>query len=346
VKSKTAVMENVGQMSVRVFEMPDPGPGEVLVKIHSCNICTTDWQTWANLRGSQNRKMPWAPGHEMGGEIVAMGPGVRPELKIGDRVGFGYVGCGQCHFCRIGQPARCTGRRAGMEIDGVSGSFGMGQYLTVKAERLYKMAPDLPYAEIGYLEPLATAIHGIRRLKVKPREDVLIIGAGNLGLVNAQVVRAFGGRVLVSEIQEQRCKLAEELGFQTVNPAKEDVVEATKRFSDGKGMDAVVLAVGATKANEQALQVIAPLGRILFFAAGYPHPELHVAPNDIHYKEWELIGTFGAAPWDFDLSAKFLSERVVDTSKLISGHVPLDEVQKAFEKAATPGTYRVALDMW
>ncbi len=345
-KTKTAVIEDVRKTSVRNFDMPEPGPDEVLVKIHACNICTTDWQTWAGLRASRKPQFPFAPGHEMAGEIVATGSAVRPDLKIGDHVAFGHMGCGECYFCRAGKMARCQHRIGRLILDGVPGSFGMGQYLVAKTSRVYKINPNLPYEEAGYLEPVATAIHGNRRLRVKPGEDVLVIGAGNLGLVNAQVARAFGARVMVSEILPERVELARALGFPTVNPAHEDIVKVTMDFTDGKGMDAVILAVGSTKANEQALSVIGLTGRVLFFAAGYPQPELRVDPNTIHYREWELIGAMSAAPEDFQLSAKYLSEGIVKTGNLISYKISLNDVQHAFELAATPGNYRVSVVMW
>jgi len=343
---KVGVMEGIRQMSVRMMDIPEPSEDEILAKIYTCNICTTDWQTWAGLRGSQGRKFPWAPGHEMAGEIVAVGSKVRPELTVGTHVAFSYGGCGECHFCRAGFPSRCTALRSEPVKGGVSGSFGMAQYLVAKASFVYKVAEDLPFAEAGFLEPCAPAVHGVRRLRVTPADDVLVIGAGNLGLINAQVARAFGGRVIVSEIAEERCEIARALGFQAINSAKEDLLVKVREFTNGKGVDAVILAVGATKANDQALQVVAPMGRILFFAAGYPAPELHVDPNWIHYREVELIGTFGADPRDFQLSAEFLSRRTVKVDKTLSYKVPIDEIQRAFELAATPGNYRVALIMW
>jgi len=343
---KVGVMEGIRQMSVRMMDVPEIGDDEILAKVYSCNICTTDWQTWAGLRGSQGRKFPWAPGHEHAGVVVAVGSKVRPEITIGTHVVFSYTGCGECHFCRKGFPSRCTAHRSEPVKEGVSGSFGMAQYLASKASAVYKVSEDLPFEEAGFLEPCATAIHGVRRLRVVRGDDVLVIGAGNLGLVNAQVARAFGGRVLVSEIAEERCDVARSLGFQVINPAKEDLVTKVNEITAGKGVDAIILAVGSTKANEQALQVIAPMGRILFFSAGYPAPELHVDPNWIHYREVELIGTFGADPRDFQLSAQFLSDRTVRVDKMLSYKVPIDEIQRAFELAATPGNYRVSLVMW
>lgn len=348
-KMKVAIMEDIKKMDVREMEVPEVGPGMVLAKIYQCNICTTDWQTWAGLRKSQGRNLPWAPGHEMAGEIVKLGKDARPDLKVGMHVGFiaqGSRGCGECYYCRTGHTSRCLNRPKEVEIGGVVGYFGMAQYVVVNSKRVFKLSDDLPYEEGGFLEPTSTAVHGIKRLGIRPGDNVLVIGAGNLGLVNAQIARVYGGNVLVSEINEERCKIAESLGLSTVNPAKEDIDKKVKKITDGRGMDAIILAVGNTQANDQAISMVATMGRILFFASGYPTPELHLDPNTIHYKEYELIGTYGGDFSDYVVAADLLSKRMVKVDKMISHKVSIDEIQKAFQLAATPGNYRVSVSMW
>lgn len=346
---KVCVMEDIKNMSVREMEIPKVKDNEVLIKIYTCNICTTDWQTWAGLRKSQGQKFPWACGHEMGGEIVEIGKHVnRNDLEIGTKVSVSHpIGCNECYFCRKGHPSRCiSDYSGGLEIDGVKGSFGMSQYLISDSKTVYAFSDDLPYAEIGYFEPVSTAVHGIRRARIQPGENVLIIGAGNLGLVNAQVARVFGANVIVSEIEEERCKISRELGFYTINPTKVDIKEEINRLTNNIGVDAVVMAVGKTEANNQGLSVLASRGRLLFFAAGYPAPEFNIDSNVIHYKEFELIGAYGGDPIDFQLGAKLLNTGQVKVDKLLSKSFKMDDVQKAFEAAATPGNYRVTLEMW
>jgi L-iditol 2-dehydrogenase len=275
-----------------------------------------------------------------------VGPEV-DEIKVGDHVaGLGPSNCGECYFCNIGYSSKCLKRDKLEEKSGVNGSFGMGQYLLITSDRIYKVSKDLPYEEACYLEPVSTSIHGIRKLKISPNDNVLVIGAGNLGLVNAQVARAYGGKVMVSEINNDRCEISKSLDFATINPLDTDFLGKTKDFTDDKGFDAVILAVGATKANEQALQVLGQMGRILFFAAGYPAPEMNIDPNTIHYNEYQFIGTYRADQIDFQISSKLLSDGIIKTDKLISQRVSIDDVQKAFELAATPGNYRVSLTMW
>lgn len=348
-KMKVAVMEDIRQMKIREMGIPIPGPDEVLVKIYQCNICSADWQTWAGLRKTSGPRLPWASGHEMAGEIVKIGENVPPGLKIGSHAGIGSIlsrGCGACYFCRRGNPTKCVHKHKGIANGGVGGSFGMAQYCAYDYSLIYPLSDDLSYEEGAFLEPVATCVHGIRRLRITPGEKVLVIGAGNLGLINAQIARVYGGDVLVSEISEVRRSIAESLGFQTVNPLEVHIKQSIIEFTDARGFDAVILAVANTEANNQAIQALAPLGRILFFAAGYPTPELNIDSNTIHYKEYELIGTYNADPWDFEKSAEFLSQGKVKVDKIISQKIPIDDVQHGFELAATPGTYRVSLSLW
>lgn len=347
-RMKVAMMEDIGRMVVKEMDIPSPGPGEVLVRWHQCNICTLDWQTWAGLRKSMKRHFPWANGHEMAGEIVEIGEGVRSDLKVGMHVGAGSQpsrGCGECYACRYGHPDRCTNKPGDYVVGDIRGSFGMAQYYVYESSRIYKIDDNLPYEEACFLEPVSTCVHGAKRLRVTPGDKVLVIGAGNLGLVNAQVARAFGGKVLVSEVDQKRCALAESLGFKTINPAEENVKEKTDEFTDGRGIDAVILAVANTKANDQALEVIAPRGRILFFASGHPIADLNIDANQIHYKEYELIGTYNSDPSDFQTASALLGSGAVKVDKIISGKIMMDDVQHAFELAATPGTYRVSLTL-
>ncbi|NLY45866.1 MAG: zinc-binding dehydrogenase, partial [Tissierella sp.] len=249
-------------------------------------------------------------------------------------------------YCRNGHPSRCINKPKEYEHEGVVGSFGMSQYVVYDSYRVYPISNKLPYEEACYLEPTASSVHGIKRLKIAPSENILVIGAGNLGLVNAQVAQAYGGRVMVSEISEERCQISKSLGFYTVNPKESDLREEVMEFTNGKGMDAVILAVGNNAANEQAISVLGLMGRVLVFAAGYPEPFFNVSANLIHYKEYELIGAFSTDPSDYEVASLLLSDGKVKVDKLISYKVPIDDIQHAFELAATPGNYRVSISMW
>ena len=176
------------------------------------------------------------------------------------------------------------------------------------------------------MEPFATVIHGAKKLRLKPFETVVVIGAGTMGLINAQTAKAYGCRVIVSEMIPKKIETAKAMGFEVIDCNESDPVEKVSANSQGLEM---------LKQND---------GRMLLFAAGYPVPELKVDSNMLHYRKMELIGTFGADHEDFKEAAKALSTKVVDVSKLVEEKkFPLSRLQDAYEEASKPGMYRVSV---
>ena len=319
-------------------------PDEVLVNNKTCNICTTDYQQWLGLRPHQ--AFPMAFGHENCGVVVEVGSEVK-NVKVGDHVGFGVIGCGVCENCRKGKNVNLCKYRVSLskikDKYGYYGVRGAAQYKVAKSREVFKLADDLACEEGGFLEPLATVLQGIAKLQLTVGEKVLVIGAGTMGLLNAQVARLYGADVIVSEVIDKKINTAKLLGFKKVlNASQSDYMESVKKLSGG-GPDAIIIAVGASKAYEQAFK-IAPKGcRFLIFAAGYPPPKWSIEPNAIHYNLWEILGTYGARLEDFQLASELLSDRRINVKPLIEAKFKLSDIQKAFEKAATLGSYRVSI---
>ena len=341
-KMTFAVLTEKGNAEVHKRDLPEIGEGQVLVKHEACNICTTDYGQWMGLREHQG--YPMAGGHEWSGKIVKKGKNVLSELEIGDRVAMTYTYCGQCDPCRQGITSECINVKNQATKDGYLGAFGYADYSVRDAKVLMKMNPDLNASEAAFLEPLATVVEGLEKTRIKPFETVVIIGAGTMGLLNAQAVRAHGARVIITEIMEKKIAAAESLGFDVINALEKDPVEEVHKRTNGRGADAVIIAVGTTKANEQAMEMVKKLhGRILYFAAGYPAPKMDVDSNIIHYKKIELIGTYGADMKDFFTAAKLLNEKFVDVSKLVEKTYKLGDIQEAYKAASTPGSFRVSV---
>ena len=189
-------------------------------------------------------------------------------------------------------------------------------------------------------------IHGFNKLNMKPNQHLVIVGAGTMGLLNALTARAYGARVIISELMENKIERAKRLGFEVIDAKEKDPVQEVFRLTKNKGADIVIGAVGATKAYDQCLAMLKKNGgKFLVFAAGYPKPELHVDPNDIHYRQTEIIGTFGADMRDFIKAAEFISDGFIDVSGCLEGETyGLKDIQKAYEAASQPGKYRVTVD--
>lgn len=344
-KMRFGVMVEKGKIEVRERELPELGEFDVLVKQDTCNICTTDYTQYLGFREHQG--YPMAGGHEGAGHIVALGKGVK-EFQVGDRVGVACASCGYCEQCKTGHEGLCEDNDLSKHIteDGYKGPFGFADYVVVPARRCIRVAKELSSAEAGFLEPLATVVKGIKLARIQPQDTVVVIGAGTMGLLNAITLKAKACRVIVTEMMENKIANARAEGLEVIDISKEDPVEEVLRLTGGKGAD-VVVAVGNTKANNQAVEMLkANYGKIVIFAASFPEPKFEISSNVIHYKRMEILGTTGADYMDFMDAAKLLSSGAVKVTNLLDKkYFTLDEIQAAFEEAAKPGKYRVTVNL-
>lgn len=341
-KFRFGVLTSKGHAEVHEMSLPKLSGHQVLVKQLACNICTADYGQWLGLREHQG--YPMAGGHEGAGIIIETGDQV-VELLPGDFVAISNNYCGECEYCRRGEESQCVIRSSyDLHKGGYKGRMGFADYQVRNATAVVKMNPKLSPSEAAFLEPLATVAKGIGKLNVRPQDTVAVIGAGTMGLLNAQAARVCGARVIVTEMMEKKITTARAMGFEVADVRKDDPVKIAKQFTDGRGVDAVIVAAGATKANEQAAAMLKHFdGRILMFAAAYPPPKLGITSNDIHYRRMEILGTYLGDTKDFLEAARMLNQAVVDVKPLIEKSYPLDEIQKAFEEAAKPGNYRVSV---
>lgn len=344
-KRKFAVLTNPKTAEVHEGYVPEVGDHQVLIKQMTCNICTTDFGQWLGLR--QHQPFPMAGGHEGAGIIVDKGKYVRDELQIGDHVAVTYNFCGECSVCQQGRTSECVevpNPFTEKNRDGYYGHLGFATYSVRDANTVIKMNKNLSFSEAGFLEPLATVVSGLRRLRIKPMERVVVIGAGTMGILNALTAKAYKADVYITELMDHKIDKARSLGLNVIDIKKQDPIKKVKELTNGYGADAVILAVGNTKANDQALGIVKKLnGRVLLFAAGYPPPQLNVDSNLIHYRKMELIGTYSADISEFNKAANLLNEGKVNVSKLIETKIPLEEIQRAYEIASRDGSYRVSV---
>jgi L-iditol 2-dehydrogenase len=311
-----------------------------------CNICTTDYQLWEARRST--RPFPIAAGHEWSGDVVAIGEEVT-LFKVGDRVANCAIKCGECINCRMGRPEECLGPR--FKSSSKSKYFGyrnFSNYNIFKQSQLIKMNNDIPAECCAMLEPVSTAVGGMMKLGAKPGDNVVVLGAGTMGIVNASVYHALGYRVIITELMDNKLERAASLGWAEVIDSKnEDTVAKVFELTDGLGADVVIPAVGVSAAYEQAFKLLKKYdGRYLLFAAGYPAPELKIDPNEIHYNRTSIIGTYGGTIEDIVLAAKLINSKMVDPCfALEKEFIPLRQIQDAYARAATPGTYRISVDL-
>lgn len=343
-KMRFGCMVEKGKIEVRERPLPELGDYDVLIKQNTCNICTTDYTQYLGFREHQG--YPMVGGHEGAGTILELGKGVT-EYEAGDQVALACASCGICDFCKTGNEGRCKDGDLLNHFtwDGYKGSFGFSDYFVVPARRLIKINKNIPSAEAGFLEPLSTVVKGLKTLRIKSNETVVIIGAGTMGILNALTLKAFACNVILTEMMENKIAKARAQGFEVIDIGKHDPVEEVMRLTNGKGADAVIVAVGNTKANTQAVDMLKDAyGKILAFAAGYPEPKFEISSNTIHYKRMEILGTWASDYIDFMEAAKLLNSGAVKvTSLLEEKQFTLDTMNEAYKEAATPGKYRVTV---
>lgn len=338
---KYGVLTKAHHAEVREMKLGELQSGEVLVKQQACNICTTDYQQWLGLREHQG--YPMAGGHESSGIVEAVADDVK-EFKVGDRVSYCYAYCGDCQYCKVGRTDLCVQRNTFQVIPGVKGDFGFATYAIRKAKFLVKTGIDLDPSAAGFIEPLATVISAHERVEHRLGKTVLIIGAGTMGVLNAQVARLHGAKVIISELMENKIEKAKSLGFDVVNPTLGPIKEQLQAILGMDRVDTVILGVGAKKAAEEAFDLVKEKdGEIMFFSAGYPTPEIVVSGNDIHYRRLKLIGAFEAYIENFYAAAQLLEQGLIDTQALVECTFPLSKIDEAFAYASVPGRYRVSV---
>ncbi len=337
---RAGVLVATRSLELRSFDVPRPGPGQALVRVRATALCTWEQRTY---QGIQDIKTPFVGGHETAGIVAAVGEGVRLSA-VGDHVTLGPVACDECDYCRRGYPARCEQVLGRFALDGAWGPWGLAEYKLVPARAMFGVPPELSFAEASLAEPVSCVVHGVRALQPELGDDVIVIGAGPMGLLNVLVLKRRGARVIVCELDQARRDKALQLGADVVlDPAVGDVVAEVRALTGGRGADAVVAAVGSAHVDELAFQLVGKTGKVVLFASAHPSHALNVDHNLIHKNEVAVLGVEGKSVEDFRIAVKLLSDRLIDVRPLIDRLVPLADLTTAFELAIRPDTYRIVV---
>ncbi len=338
---KAVVYRGINDMRVETVPVPAIGPGEILVKVASCGVCGTDLKKIHT--GSHSA--PRIFGHEMAGTIVAAGNTVT-RFAVGERVVVHHhVPCGECYFCRKGTPTQCSlykkvGVTAGFEPSG----GGFAEYIRVMdwivASRGVVRIPDaVPFEQAAFLEPVNTVLKGVKLLNLAPDDTVLVIGQGPIGLMHAVLARRTGARVLTSDLYPERHAIAAKYGLNDpIHAGTENVVERVMQKTDGRGADAVILAVGGNALIKAAISAARCGGKVMLFAQTQ-YGEATFDPGVVCMDEKTLLGSYSSsfAILDEVTSLVFDGYRNgFDLTQLISHRFSLEDAVEAIEVASQP----------
>jgi L-iditol 2-dehydrogenase len=332
-----AVYRGVNDVRLETVPVPEIGPGEILIKVHTCGICGTDLKKIAT--GSHSA--PRIFGHETSGTVAAVGANV-PQFTAGDRVMvFHHIPCGTCYYCRTKTFAQCetykkVGCTAGFEPSG----GGFAEYVRVMDWIVRKGTVRIPdhvsFEQASFVEPVNTCMKGIERMALTAGETVLVIGQGPIGIILSTLAKQAGASVINSDLYEQRLTISKAFGLDNpIDASRSDVVGEVRRRTEGRGADAAILAVGSNSLIRTVMDAVRPGGRVLLFAQTQ-HGEAPFDPAAVCMDEKTLLGSYSASVDLQDASVRFVMSGEAVLEKLISHRFPLERANEALHLAAHP----------
>ncbi len=332
---KAAVFRGAGQIEVTDVPTPEPESGEVLIRVAYCGICGSDLEAFHTGMYEPGLII----GHEFAGTIVEVGPGVT-GWQVGDRVVVNdAIPCGECLPCREGRLDACQS----LTMIGVTHDGAMAEYTKITVKGLHRLPPSVTLRQGALVEPLAVALHGVRRSRLKPGDRAVVMGTGPIGLLMLQGALAAGARmVAVTEVDATRAALASQLGATAVlDPARDNVSVALADLTDGLGPDVIYICTGAPGPFRDAVSLVRKGGQIFILG-------MCVEPVDMDFMTVALsdlcIEGSLAGRDSFPAAIDWIAQRRVQVDPLVSHEITLDQVvPRGFNVLDTPGSGAVKI---
>ncbi|MEM9458546.1 MAG: alcohol dehydrogenase catalytic domain-containing protein [Myxococcota bacterium] len=337
---RVAVFEGAGQVELRSEALPAPKPGEALVRLRACALCTMEQRLWTGRMNAY----PIVAGHEAAGVVVDVHPGAVGPPK-GARVALAMLDrCMECYACRRGDTHLCTGKFRGREPGKMRRIGGLADHVCVPTWKLFAMPDELSFDEIAFAEPLACVVHSVNKGAVRLGDDVLVIGGGTMGQLHVMVARLRGARVLVSEPDPDKRRVALEHGAAFAFEPEQATARA-RELTEGRGADVVFVTHGNDATSRQAAVSVRAGGTILYYGSFPAEVGTNLGPRRIHNEETVLDGARSHTLDDWSSATKLLAYRLVDVRPLISSRFELEQITVALEQASAGEGFRVVVQM-
>jgi L-iditol 2-dehydrogenase len=333
-----AVYRGQNDIRMETVPVPDIGRGELLIRVHSCGVCGTDLKKIST--GSHSA--PRIFGHETVGVVARVGEGVA-TYRPGDRVlVFHHIPCGSCYYCDRKVFAQCptykkVGCTAGFEPSG----GGFSEYVRVmewivRLGGVVRVPDNVSWEQAAFVEPVNTCMKGVQTLNLQQGETVLVVGQGPIGIILALLARRAGAHVITSDLFPERLTISKAFGLRdSIDASGADTVSSILGKTEGRGADAVILAVAANGLIPVCLNAVRPGGRVLLFAQTV-HGEAKFDPAAVCVDEKSLLGSYSAS---VDLqrdSVDFVFGYAAELERLVSHRFPLEQAVEALRLAAHP----------
>ena len=335
---RAGVYRGKGRVIVEQVPIPEIGEGEVLFRVAACGICGTDIKKIHHGFIAP----PQILGHELAGTVVRVGRGVK-KFKLGDRVvSFHHIPCGACFYCERRLFSQCAGyKKVGLTAGFEPNGGGFAEYVRAMpwiVERGMVRIPDeVSFEEATFVEPVNTCLKAVEKARIGAGESVVVIGQGPIGLLLMLLARRAGALVFTTDPMPERRAVSERLGATAAfDPLACSVADKIRARTEGRGADAVLVAVPLPSALAEGLAIARPGGRILLFAQNDPHMKIEFPAAAVGVEEKEILGSYSAA-WDRqEESATLVFSRKLPLSQLITHRFSLEEFGSAIGLAARP----------
>jgi len=331
---KAAYYEALHEIVVRDAPEPEPGPKDVFVRVRACGICGTDQHIYD---GDFGGPFPLIGGHELAGDVVAVGSETLGDVRVGQRVAVNpNIFCGSCFYCRRGQVNHCLRWSA----IGVTRDGGFADFVVAPESSVYDVG-DLDYEVAAFIEPLSCVVYGVKRLRIPVGANALVYGAGPIGLLMLQLVNHGGASgVTVVDLKQEKLDLASSLGADVVR-AGDGADDALRELSP-LGYDVVIDCTGVPAVVEHMFTHVRNEGKLLFFGVNPTEARVAISPYDVYRKDLEVYGSF-ALRYTFHDAFALLQSGTIDVEPLLSDRFPIESFRDAFERAGSGDAFKVQI---
>lgn len=329
---KAIYLKEAGNIQVADVAQPEYKADQILIRVKSVGICGSDISAY--LGTSPLVTYPRIIGHEIAGEVVEV-PAGEERIAIGDRVVLEpYVYCGECYPCRNKRTNCCENLTVrGVHIDG-----GMAEYVYHPRHLVHKVPAGIPWNHLAMAEPLTISMHAVSRSRLQQDEYAVITGCGPIGLLAAQYALTIGAKPIMVDPVDERLAMARKAGVEyTINPMKEDAVEAIKEITGGTMAEVVIEASGNAAAIRSSIDYVAYSGRISL--VGYPKNEVALPTALFTKKELDIVGARNSFQ-AFAQSIRLIAKNRVDVAAVITKTISFEEIPAiVHDISVNPGNY-------
>jgi L-iditol 2-dehydrogenase len=339
---KTLLLTKYGHLEIADVAKPAPLPDEVLIQVAACGICGSDVHGYD---GSSGRRIPpIVMGHEAAGRIAAVGNSVA-GLAEGDRVTFdSTIYCGACPHCLRGNINLCDNRQVlGVSCGDYRRAGAFAEYVAVPARIVHRLPDQLSFTEAAMLEAVAVALHSVAVTQMHPGDNALVVGAGMIGLLILQSLRATGcSPVFVTDLDDSRLKMAKELGATEILNSKTDLVTQVMNLTGGAGVDVVLEAVGRTETVTASIDCVRKGGTVTL--VGNISPQVTLPLQKVVSRQIRLQGSC-ASSGEYPKAIELLASGAINVTPLITAVAPLEDGPSWFERlhSGEPNLLKVVL---